>query len=661
MNVLIPRWARAGVRTAVWAGPGAAILLLAALSPVLRESLVALEPVWPPLVLVAAVVAAFTYRIARARGNTRVRRRLLRLERGVARVAARLGWALAALLFLVPVWAHWQLRPPGVLPAYAALWGDIPFADARGHFEGATRLLTDGSLGAFSERRPLSAAWLASRLALTGGRLRPAVVIQALLLAGTALFLARAVALRWGTWSAMGAFAIMLGLSRDFLPTVLTETLAIALGGLGTAILVGRPARASVGLAALGLACISAALYARPGPQFLLLALMAWLALTFRTWPAVALAVAAGLSGLAVTAVLNAAYGSGESSAMAYPAYTLYGLATGSNYRQVRTDFPEESARLSDKAMSRRMYARAIEKLRRDPAPFFDALRINAVKFMRKTPGNVFRLGSLRTLFRPSWPLRSPEEDAARNRIWGAPPILASLAAAVLLIARSRGGERSLWSLTAIGVLASVPFVYGDSGFRILAAAYPFLAVLLALGLAPRGERPDGPERRQAERHLATRAAVVGSTLLALILAGPALARALSPPPPAFDRASAAAGRVMVIAPAQAAAIVVSNAGAEDVDRPRLARRDFSRALETVPVGGPDYFERLRPPFAILSAYDRVTARQQLLVAPVDLLRSPSRWLRVEVHPVPADPDARSTGPGSDDFFEVERWSALPP
>jgi hypothetical protein len=163
------------------------------------------------------------------------------------------------------------------------------------------------------------------------------------------------------------------------------------------------------------------------------------------------------------------------------------------------------------------------------------------------------------------------------------------------------------------------------------------------------------------ERRLAAAAAAVGLALLALILTGPAVARAVTPRPPAFDRAHTPAGRVMVIAPAQAAAIVVSNTPTEEIDRPRLGRRDFSRALETVPIGGPDYFERLRPPFGIISAYDRVTQRQQLLVAPVDLLRSPSPWLRVEVHPVPADPAASSTGPGSNDFFEVERWTALPP
>ena len=58
-------------------------------------------------------------------------------------------------------------------PALAALLGYVPWSDARGHFEGGLRLLSDGAFGSFSERRPLNAAWLSVQLALSGGRLWP--------------------------------------------------------------------------------------------------------------------------------------------------------------------------------------------------------------------------------------------------------------------------------------------------------------------------------------------------------------------------------------------------------------------------------------------------------------------------------------------------------
>lgn len=649
-------------RPIVCAGAGAALLLVTASSPALRESLVALEPAWPPLLFCTAFAGALAYRLARAGRAVGPRRALLRLEGRVSRLGARLGWAAAVVLFLVPLWAHWDLRPPGLVPAYAALWGDIPFADAHGHLEGATRLLADGSLNGFSERRPLSAAWLAVRLAATGGLLRAALVLNALVAAFAAVALARAVALRWGMWAALGTFAALLGLSRDFLPTVLTESIGITLGSVAAAILVSRPSRTRLSLAGLGLFFVSLALSARPGAQLLLPALVCWLVLAWRTPRAVAVAAAAAVGGLAVSGLLNAAYGSGEASAASYPAFTFYGLTRNSNDRQVARDFPNEDAGLTESMMARRLYSRALDNLLTDPRPFFTALRTNAAKCMRKTPANFMRLASLRPLFAPNRRPRGALVDAPADRKVGGPIVLTAL---LMTVSALRGsavrGERSLWLATVVGVLASVPFVYGDSGFRVLAATYPFLAVLLAAGFATRRERRSGRARTQAQERLARAAAIGGLALLTVILIGPGIARAVIANAPALDPRSIGAvppHTVLAIEPSRAVAIVVSNTGSEGAGRPVLDRRDFSRALETVPVAAADYFDRLRPPFCVLSAYDRVARRQRLLVGPVDLVRTRERFLRLEVHPaVERDP---GMAPGSQDFLAVERWTPLP-
>jgi hypothetical protein len=614
------RWAYASARIA--AGVAAAVLPFFA--PPLREALVALEPLVAPALFLAALVLA-------ALAVARPSRKRRRAELLVLRWLGRWGWALAVLAFLAPVWAHWSLRPPGAAAAFGALFGQIPWSDMNQHYEGALRLLGEGRFGPYSERRPLNAALLSVRLALTGGDLRAATLLNAAACGLCAWMLARTVAIRRGLAASLGTFAVVLGLARDFLPTTATEPLGIAFACLALALLLLPLARRQLLWAALGLLALDTALRARPGAQLLVPALMLWVLWVFRRrWMTALAAVAAvAVVGSLSTSALNAFYGSGQATFTTYPAYTLYGLSRYSNWTQASADFGDALERMGDeKQVARFLYGQAVQNVRRSPSVFVRALRRNLTRFLGKLPGNLARTVTLGPLFRAD-DAAPGGDDYARDTRLGVPLLVMGGLAWLAYLWRARGEDRLFWAAAVAGLLASVPLVYGDAGFRGLAPAYPFIAVALAIGLG----RPGWPEPgARAQRPLALLASAATVAVLVIAVAGPALARGSAERPSSVLLGQAEPGS-LVIVPGQSTAVVVSGLRRAPFARvPRIERREFLRMLDWAALEPPQRapLEQARTPFAVVSAYDYAGRRQALLLAPPEVLRDGSAVLSVQ-------------------------------
>jgi len=626
------------LRTAGRVAVGLGVVGFALWSPPLREGLVALEPAVAPVVFLGALLAWLLSLFARpARRRAREARAGAWLERW--------GWGLAILAFVLPVWAHWMLRPPGSAAAFAALLGRVPYGDAQQHYEGACSLLAEGSFGRYSERRPLNAALLAVRLAMGQGDLRVALTLHAALCGLCAWLLARAIGLRFGVPAALGTFALALSLSRDFLPTVDTEPLGAALGALGIGILLLPGAGSRLSWTAAGLFAIDAALRARPGAQLVLPALLAWALWVHRARWRRALPAFAGviLVGSLSTSALDALYGAGEASFTTYPAYTLYGLTRSSNWTQARADYGETLKQLgNEKQVAGFLYARAFENLRREPERFFRALLTNFERFRSKLPGNLSRGISPAALFHTA--LDPPDEARGeRTTRLGWPLLVAGYLGLLWFLLRAPAPDRVFWLASLAGMLASVPFVYGDAGFRSLAAVYPLLAAALGAGL---GRKRLAPPRR-AERAVATLAGALAVGLVVVALAGPGLARALTAgsvpiPPVVTDR--------LVLRPSDAVAVVVTQDVRAPLDRvPRISRPDFLRMLDWARLG-PAEHEHLTSQsgrFALLAAYDYATGRVALLLAPPAMLRA-ADFVGVETQAVPGSR-----------FLDVVSWAPV--
>jgi hypothetical protein len=616
---------------------GATAVVCVALSPPLRDGLIAIEPSVASLLFFAALIGAGVCWRARRRADARLRSRRLAARAG--RWLDRWGWALAVLAMLAPLWSQWALKPPGGTTALAALLGHLPWSDALGHFEGGVRLLYDGTFGPYSERRPLNAAWLAVRLAVSGGSLPAALASQAVVLGLAAYALCRVIGRRFGLWPALAAFALLQGLARDGIPTAATEPLGITLACLALTLLLSRNARSRLAWMAAALFAMDVALNARPGPQLLLPALLLWGVWVFRRrWlrATIVLAAAWALSAL-VTYTLNDLYGSGEGSFASYPAYTFYGLTRDSNYRQAQHDYREEIAALpSEREVARFLYARAFDALRREPQLFMRALAGNELKFFEKLGANLSRIVTLRAPFASAQERARPSVVERRaNLALGLPFLLA--AAGLSLVRISRTGsrvDRLFWLAACVGVLGSVPLVYGDAGFRGLAASYPFFALFLALGL---GRRRGPLASEESEAPLLRWSAAAVLAILLLSLSVPAVAHRLWTRPNAESRAGLMPGKAMLVSVDAAPAVLVSRSPRAGLGRvPWIREWELGDLLALAEIEPETRLAQLQLPFALIAVYDHVTRRAYLMAGPVDLLRQRG-FMRVDVAPLSVD------------------------
>jgi hypothetical protein len=212
---------------------------------------------------------------------------------------------------------------------------------------------------------------------------------------------------------------------------------------------------------------------------------------------------------------------------------------------------------------------------------------------------------------------------------------------------RQPSQDRWFWAAAAAGLLGSVPFVYGDAGFRGLAPSYPLIALVLTLGLSHGAPREPAHAR---QRRLAMGAGLLGAGLLATALVGPAVARLFAHRPPSEQLRAAPAGAV-VVAPLDSALVVVTNVRRAPFERvPRIERREFVRMLEWASLE-PDqqaHLQRTRTPFAVLSAYDHAARRLALLVAPVEMLQEGRAFVAVQAQTVPGS-----------QFLDVVSWRRL--
>jgi len=615
---------------------GAAALLILSL-PAVRSVLVHLEPLVAPTLFVLALVLWAAQARAR-RGPAHARLWIRRLERRAARALQPWGLLAALLAFLLPLWVAWELRPTGGAAAFAALFGRIPYRDALGHFEGALRLMTEGQFTDFSARRPLNACWLSSRLALTGMSLSAALVVQALLLGLATWAAARAVAARLGLAPMLAFFALVYGLTRDYAATTVTEPLGVTLAVLGWALLVCVPTRRRLSLFALALLLIDLSLHVRPGAQFLTPALALWGLVQFRhrlRAAVLVVAVVIGANGL-LTATLNRVYGGSQSSFASYPAYTLYGLAAGNNYRQAAEEFgPQLQALPNERSRARFLYARSWESVRRKPRTLLRTLARNEARFLRKLVPNLSRVVSASAFVTDPMARVLPSDVVMRReRNLGLPLLVVALGALASRWRRLPGADRGLIAAGILGLLASAPFVYGDGGFRVLATAYPLLAILFAAGLAPRRPGALTPVAAAATRGLARTAAAYAAGIVGIGLVVPSLQMARLPAPDGRLMAGLVPGRDAVVRiDGLSPAVLVWNAPPGDLQVPALNRRQFHRHLDLADAPVAVDFDLLDPPYAVVGAWDFVARAQRIFVIEPGVLRSRGVFLRLQAEP----------------------------
>lgn len=527
------------------------------------------------------------------------------------------------------VYAHNSALLGNSQERYSALFGFLPWSDAYAYYDGASRLADSGKLDQFNERRPINAALLAVRLGITGSNLRLAICLQALLLGVSTFLVGEGLARRVGIWAAIGTTGLILAYGRLFQATTLSESLGIALGGLSMSLLYRGVQERSASVAAAGLGAMSLGLSARAGAMFVVLCLFLALFLgkgVFEgaRWKGLAAAILATTLGLSCTPVINRVYGTGAGLGGADFSYVACGLALGGTWADPGKRYSKElEALTSERERAAFLYGRAVELVVRDPRPLFRRLWENERLFFLDIGDWVQGL----VLF-----------DSPFNVLARCTMILLLLGIVRYLFQAARHGEVRLWLAGCAGLLVSIPFIYfRETGWRILATSWPFIAAFVCTGLWTPRRRWSGKtaRRRWDMPREASWACVV---LLAVgAVAGPWLVKAAATRPD-FQGCSVSdenGALLLVKRPGLQPLVQVFEAG-----QPRAADAaslELKRYVRMVKESGMEDAKNLlaspQPPFLLLWGYDYLNHRTLQLVAPGRILADGNDWLWLRIEP----------------------------
>ncbi|HEY3488881.1 MAG TPA: hypothetical protein VGK27_02020 [Candidatus Deferrimicrobiaceae bacterium] len=567
---------------------GAAMLAVAAAAcrfaadiPVLRELILGYGRRLPALLILLASAGAFAAALQGVLSRAGFPDRRIAPSHGGWMRDAEFPLVLTACM--VPLLACWLDARSGD----AILSGLLPVSDARDYYKGAIELLRSGKLGDWSLRRPLNASLLAVRLALSGGGIRGALVIQAMLL-GTSLFLlSRAVRRDLGWPSGLAVFVFPFIFAQVYLHLCLSEILGLTLGALGFSLLWEAARRGDIPLLSVGAFAETAALHARAGPFLMLPALALW---ALAAWDggrrARVAAAGAIILGFAAATLFNvglaAFHGGRPGNGHGNFYFTLYGISTGDpGWRRVYDDYPQ-IWKMRDAESNAFIREKTIAQIRRHPGKLVEGLAAGWGNFLSRLPEFAGRFAS---------------DFPVQGRSWFYFPLLLAGLPVYLWRFGLRRETTMVLSLSA-GVLASVPVLWVDGGTRVFAVAVPILAMLPAFALA--GLRPrDGlyPETRGSaptEGFRCGPAVALLSVLMVSAVIGPPVARTIFPMNPPAPRPSGFDPSLAVIRTDAPSIRLLPSATSRGTFVPEIDRGDFmvnlmrygNRELRRIPERG---------------------------------------------------------------------------
>lgn len=532
--------------------------------------------------------------------------------------------AIFALCFLVLIvsWTN------GGTQDFSAIGGLIPHSDAFAYFEGAERLLQDGTLTDASERRPLNVAYFAARLLIANENIYCAIMLQATVVA-LALFLAsRQICRLQGSSIALVFLAINFAFANNCLPRTLSEALGLSLGLLALTLYCSSIARKSKTEYALATVILTLALFARAGAMFELAASVVFALFFFtRSWKercsAVSLTIAAIALGWLVNAALVRMYGA---SGLVFSnfSYVIYGLSQGGKgWQQAFKDFELIGSESQIAAM---VYQKTIESILSNPLLMVIGLTKSLVQSLLYFPAHLVRL--------------------VAEAINGGTPrslIPSALVGSLLIPPLLYGGWRLLtrrpfvldhfhWFVLAhlVGFIASMPFFYLDGGIRLTAATFPFTAAAIVLILAACKSASAPPEPAFA-RGDSYQAVVIAGVVIVASLAVPLIGKirnfeSISEPVSCEQGDS----QVRMLVGAGTAHINILDDGVKSV-LPNIRRSDFqvSESNEII-----QFWKNLDLPATILTGLDHNSHRSQIIVGPPGFADGPRRLAALCTRPL---------------------------
>ncbi len=527
--------------------------------------------------------------------------------------------SIFALCFLVLLvgWTN------GGTQDYSAIGGLIPYNDAAAYFEGAERLLQDGTLTNFSERRPLNAAFFAARLLVADENIYYAIILQATVVALVLFLASREMNRLQGSSIAVVFFAINFAFINNCLPRTLSESLGISLGLIAFTLYCSSIARRSKTEYALATVILTLALLVRAGAMFALAASVVFALFFFaNSWKARCSAVALTIAAIALGWLINAAlvrmYGT-DGLVLSNFSYVIYGLSQGSKgWQQALKDFPLNG---NESEIAALLYQKAFETILSNPLLIVIGLAKSLLQSLLYFPPGLLRLlgeaidgGTPRSLV--------PSALAAALLI---PPLL--YGAWRLSAKRPFSLDPIQWFFLVqlVGFIASLPFFYLDGGIRLTAATFPFTATAIVLILAACKSSAALPKPVPA-RSYSYQAATIAAVIVVASLAAPQISR-MRNSEPGIEPITCEQGeqQVRMLVGAGTAHINILDDDIKSV-LPNIRRSDF-RVAQSSEIK--DFWQNLGLPATILTGLDHNSGHRQIVVGPPGFADGPRRLAAV--------------------------------
>jgi hypothetical protein len=307
----------------------------------------------------------------------------------------RFGKALAVsstlILFFLPLLAIWaDGRNAGNV-----LGGLFPYNDATAYYIDGLGLLDGRLLSHISVRRPIFTVFLSLLFLITGRNLQLTLVILVLINAVICHFLARRVQQQWGTAAAVMVIVLVFFFYRRFTGTTLTESLGLALGMAGFALLLSGIEKKNRKAILFGILVLTLGMNVRPGALLVLPLITLWAGWHFRENSRFSVSFFA-ISILAVALGFFVNWGTGRlvvdpeitaarTGMFSNYSYSFYGLtAGGEGWRYIYQDHPELLGVDGREAL---VYSYAFRSIRQNPLLFLKGISRSFLDFFSPRDG----------------------------------------------------------------------------------------------------------------------------------------------------------------------------------------------------------------------------------------------------------------------------------
>lgn len=542
------------------------------------------------------------------------------------RIPGRLGDLLALTatmslfaLGLAGLWASGNTQS-------VILSGLIPLTDAAGYYSDAIRLQYGMDVSNFTAMRPFFAGVLSLFLWLSERNLMIAVSIFTAI-AGFSCYLAcREIQRTHGAEIAVFFLVLVFLYYRHHSGTTMSETLGVAVSLFGVALLWRGLSAQKEWITLFGIGMIALALNVRPGAMFVLPVLLLWGGWAFRGHGNFSFK----FFGLGAGIVLLAFYANSKmidfvagSSGIAFEnfAWAFYGLASGGNSWTYVFEAHPELGLLKDTEVTPAIYRLAFDLILTEPSLIIKGAFFYWRMFFSDSWYNAYAFVAGENYW---------VNQAAR---WGM-YILGALGIFKWFKDR-KDAYTSLALISALGVLASVPFVPPTDAYRVrlYAATIPFFILLPGMGLVFLQEKISAPFLKPRRREHAEGYSIpISSAILAgLILIAPLIVKTTGAPPAVAKTICPPEMEGFVTTFDKGISINIHRENKVFLDwMPDYHVSIFRRNAHSLPdINLATILKSINPPSTILYAMDIQTGQQAIVAVETALLPEPGNIIQM--------------------------------